>query len=99
MQEVHAAPVAMVAILIAATLCGCSAFREQVAQQDDAECRSHGALPGTAEYTDCRLRLRQEHIAAFSQAWTSTGASMRNAGNCANLPAAEAFACGAAGTR
>src|SRR5713101_693741 len=33
-------------------VCGCSAFREQVAQQDDALCQSYGAMPGTPQYTD-----------------------------------------------
>jgi hypothetical protein len=86
-------------VALVAVLSGCSQFREHVAQQDDALCQSYGALPGTPQYTDCRLRLRQEHIAAFGQGWSSTVHGLANAGDCANLPPGPAIACGAAGAR
>jgi hypothetical protein len=35
---------------------GCAA---QLAQRDDAECKSIGAHPGTPSYVDCRLRKEQ----------------------------------------
>lgn len=69
---------ALPAILAGLALSGCAgspvgdalAGPEKLAQQDDAYCRSIGAVAGTPQYTSCRLQVTQmretKHNAARS---------------------------------
>src|SRR5712691_7650704 len=82
--------------LFAWALCGC-ASPEQIAARQDAICQSYGAVPGSPEYTDCRLRLVEMENRNDMERRRALSQGLANASNCANLPAAQAFACGAAG--
>jgi hypothetical protein len=58
----HAARLAFVALIAALPLAGCISVEERRAMieaQDDADCRSYGAKPGTPAYIKCRTDLRQ----------------------------------------
>jgi hypothetical protein len=50
----------LVALTVAAMLCGCANSPEQIAAAQDEKCRSFGAQPGTQPYLNCRLQLEQQ---------------------------------------
>src|SRR5450755_234396 len=92
----------LVALAPMVCLGGCLTAEQIAAQQDakqDATCRSFGAAPGSPSYVDCRLRLVQMQSQNDTSNATALGQRLGNVPNCANLPAAQAFACGAGGTR
>jgi hypothetical protein len=76
--------------------CSC-ANPEQIAARQDAVCQSYGAKPGTPEYTDCRLRLVEMQNRNDIERRRALSQGVADVPNCANLPPAQAFACGAAG--
>lgn len=40
---------------------------DKFATVDDAACRSYGLMPGTAQYADCRIKLRGQHTTGIFQ--------------------------------
>lgn len=64
--------------LAALGVVGC-ASPEQIAAQDDAQCRSYGVRPGMPQYVNCRMMLanqRDARSARASDALMSTGLQM-----------------------
>lgn len=48
-------------------LAGCGASKqaqERLSSDEDAQCRSYGAMPGTPSYYDCRMRLNSLRVQA-----------------------------------
>jgi hypothetical protein len=86
----------ILATSLACPLCSC-ANPEQIAARQDAVCQSYGAKPGTPGYTDCRLRLVEMQNRNDTERGRTLSQRLTNVPNCANLPPAQAFACGAAG--
>ncbi len=59
---------ACLALIATLPLAGCISIEEQRAMidaQDDADCRSFGAKPGTPAYIKCRTDLRQARAQEF----------------------------------
>jgi hypothetical protein len=85
---------------ILATILGGCASAEQVAAQRNLTCQSYGMQFGTPEYADCRMQLAQIQQAQQAEAIRRFGQALSNSGNCSNMAAGQAFACGyAAGSR
>jgi hypothetical protein len=86
------------AVLGASALCSCVS-PEQIAARQEAKqvatCQSYGAVPGSTEYVDCRLRLTEVQAQNNAAIAGDLGRRLGNVPNCANLPPAQAFACGA----
>jgi hypothetical protein len=62
----YAVRIACLALLTALPLAGCISVEERRAMidtQDDADCRSYGARPGTPAYIKCRTDVRQARAA------------------------------------
>ncbi|MGL4727283.1 MAG: hypothetical protein ACRCWO_00875 [Bosea sp. (in: a-proteobacteria)] len=62
----HAVRIACLALIAALPLAGCISVEERRAMidaQDDADCRSYGARPGTPAYIKCRTDVRQARAA------------------------------------
>lgn len=70
------------AIFCCLGLAGC-ASAAQMAQQDDATCRSYGATPGTDSYVQCRLiqqNRRDEDRRALAQGMQAAGQALSQVG-------------------
>ncbi len=70
---------------IALTAASCGVRREVQMQQDDQECQSIGAVPGSQPYIECRLRMKEMHEArrrAILSAPASTCIRNGNVTNC-----------------
>lgn len=79
--------------ILATVLEGC-ASAEQIAAQQDRTCQSYGMLSGTPEYADCRIQLAEIQRAQQVEAIRRLGQALSSSGNCSNMPAGQAFACG-----
>lgn len=76
------------AILLAFLLGGCTQMEEirqrglemqaGPAPDDDGQCRSYGAQPGTPTYINCRTQLSGQHSAEESQKRAVVGAYLLN---------------------
>jgi hypothetical protein len=75
----------MAAIAVCAVLGGCagSAYRlanhpEEAIEQDDAYCRSIGAVKGTPEYMNCRMTLQQQRSDRLRHSGSSSDTTFCN---------------------
>jgi hypothetical protein len=88
----------MLVTLPAWALCGC-ASPAQIAAQDDQACQSYGMFPGMPDYAACRAQLADAHQAQGAEVLRGFGQALSASGNCANMTAEQAFACGFAAGR
>jgi hypothetical protein len=88
----------MLVALPAWALCGC-ASPAQIAAQDDQTCQSYGKFPGMPDYAACRAQLAETHQEQQAEALRRFGQALSASGNCANMTAGQAFACGFAAGR
>lgn len=77
------------ALLLALLLGGCSQYEEYraaqaqdafeaVQQNDDAQCQSYGAQPGTPAYINCRTQLASQRSAEDAQKRAVVGTYLLN---------------------
>lgn len=66
------------AVLLALLLAGC-ASRQDLAQSDDAHCRSYGAQPGSPAYMQCRAQQDDIHQRDRDTAGASPAGMIANA--------------------
>ena len=75
---------ALVLMLVSTALANCAgspaadmiAGPEKLAAQDDSYCQSIGAIRGTPQYTDCRLRVTQMRETKFNNARSAAASSV-----------------------
>jgi hypothetical protein len=86
----HGAELKIIAVFIGFLLLpGCAAYEQQhaaerqaefqaIQQNEDAQCRSYGAEPGSAAYVNCRTQLSGQRAADESQRRAVVGAYLLN---------------------
>lgn len=72
---------AIATVLATLLLSGCLSSREQLAKQDDSDCRSYGAKPGTQEYFQCRMAKDRNNAVAGAEAAARSQAALSNFNN------------------
>lgn len=72
---------AVLIVGLALLLTGCLNTREQLAKQDDADCRAYGAKPGTQEYFQCRMAKDRNNSIAEAATAARSQAAISNFNN------------------